>query len=244
MFNITLDSKDGIRPDAFDMRELGMFLVEVSSLMAKVDPAGKAKIGLASIESNCIKLNISLLNRRALRALALLSLFLSGQDDILPSACNVPISNINAFVRRNDLSVSIPGRHGEAAIVVTKDNPIRKAQVSKMEYRTSIYGELVEVGGAEKPNAHVITANADKPIICAITKDMAKELGNRLYSVIGLKGMATKEEGRITQFKVDSILPYRQTTADEFLDGFKASGFGAWFKDVDDPVAFVREMRG
>lgn len=243
MLSITLDSKDGIRPDTFDMRELGLFIVEVSNLMAKADPAGDAKAGLASIEPNCIKLNINLLNRRAVRVLSLLWFYLSGANVTLPLACNAQIDFINGFVKRNNLTISVPGRHGSGPLHVSAVNPIRKMEARKMRYTTSIYGELMDVGGVT-PNAHIKPVNGEKQIRCQIDRDMAIALGERLYSVVGLRGEATSEDGVITDFKVSSILPYRVRPNQDVFVELRNSGLAEMFKDVDDPVAFVREMRG
>lgn len=81
---------------------------------------------------------------------------------------------------------------------------------------TSVYGEIVEIGGVN-PNVHLQIAGRDRPLICVITKEMAIKLSSRLYTVVGFYGRASRyiANMEIKRFFVEDVLPYDDRNFDE-----------------------------
>lgn len=97
--------------------------------------------------------------------------------------------------------------------------------------RTTIYGEVVEVGGLN-PNAHLVVPGQEKKVRCDVSRDLALELGSRLYTVVELSGEAEIEypKGKIRKFVVEALGPYDERKWDENVK---------WLSEI-----FTRNLKG
>ena len=81
---------------------------------------------------------------------------------------------------------------------------------------TYLYGELVTIGGRD-PNIHIDLPEYGKLMKCSASKDIIQKLSNRIYTVIGVSGIATYDlqTMEITDFIVKEILPYDESKREE-----------------------------
>ncbi len=107
---------------------------------------------------------------------------------------------------------------------------------------TNLYGTIERVGGKEPKVRLKIDDN--KTITCNASIDITKELGKKLYSYVGISGIAKYHpvDLEIIEFKIEEVLPFEDN---RIAKGFKdlSEKFGCYFKDVD-PEKFVKEIRG
>lgn len=239
MIEIILD-KDGLSPESLDIAETAKFLKAMSDLLCAINPEAKAGGRLVSIESNCVKLGF-LMSRQALKAYALFALFQMGLRDDLPNACNNPIRELNRFMSRNEVSMRMSAGKKHGFFLVNCDNRLKDSVATKMKYQTTIYGEVVDAGGSDDPNVHIICNS--KKITCHTTKEIAKRLGGRLYETVGLHGEASEENGEIIDFKVSGIDEYEyEAGRDPFLGLRELEKKNKVFFDVD-AVKFIAAQR-
>jgi hypothetical protein len=111
---------------------------------------------------------------------------------------------------------------------------------------TTVWGNLVKVGGDSDPKAIVRLRN-DKLFAVRITRDMVSEIQEQklIYKDIGFKGVATWkiENWAMKTFKATSIVDYRPDTTNlvkSFRDLSEASE-GRW--ETVDPVEHVKKLR-
>lgn len=104
---------------------------------------------------------------------------------------------------------------------------------------TSIYGELLNIGGSE-PHAKV-RIHTGRTINCDLSKDLAKKISSRLYSQIGLTGIATWDtnENQVVAFKAMDVLNYNPSSNSMNRLSEK---FGKYFEDIN-PDEFIKEIR-
>ena len=107
---------------------------------------------------------------------------------------------------------------------------------------TTIYGEVVEVGGLN-PNAHLVVPGQEKKVRCDMSRELALELGARLYTVVELIGEAEIEypKGKIRKFTAETLGPYDERKWNENVKRLSEI-FTKNLKDVDVQKLF-EEMR-
>ena len=85
--------------------------------------------------------------------------------------------------------------------------------------RTYLYGELVTIGGKE-PNIHIDLPEYGKLMKCSASREIIRKLANRIYTVIGVSGIATYDlqTMELTGFVVEDILPYDESKRAECFE--------------------------
>ena len=118
--------------------------------------------------------------------------------------------------------------NNETLSSITPSTEITVKQPLFIKGDTTIYGELIDVGG-DNPNIH-IKINEDYIIIIDTNKEVAKKLGNRLFDIIGLSGFAKweVETSKIIEFKLSNILEYSPLGATESFKQLKGITSGVW----------------
>jgi len=118
--------------------------------------------------------------------------------------------------------------NNETLSSITPTTEISIKQPLCLKGETTIYGELIDVGG-DNPNIH-IKINEDYIIIVDTNREIAKKLGNRLFDTIGLNGYAKWEieTSKILEFKLSSILDYNPIGAKESFQQLKGITSGVW----------------
>lgn len=107
----------------------------------------------------------------------------------------------------------------------------------------SLYGELMDIGGI-KPNIHIFVPELGKNVKCSISKELAKTLAPRLYTIIGVYGEAdiSYPNFDIKEFEVIEVLPYTEEGQEETLRKIQEL-FSEQVKDVDNLTEFFTQMR-
>ncbi len=111
-------------------------------------------------------------------------------------------------------------------------NPNSSITVSKTfsaKGQTTIYGKIIDVGG-EKPNVHIKIDEGDDALIIPTSEAFAKELGKRLFEVVGLHGKAEWNiiTSEILSFNIESILDYQGGNVFNAFKGLKTLSNGFW----------------
>ncbi len=236
-FKVTIE-KDGLVPETLDMKALGSLICNISELMENAGN-GEVETSLSSIEANCVSLNVAI---STMRPYVLWLGFQCGLLSGIPLSCNSAIEGINSFVRKTGAEISF---HGNRRLHATA-NPGRlliKKEKIRMKYQTTLFGQLIEIGG-KTPNAHVVQLGKNIKITCSISRELATELAPSLYQIIGLDGEAESDGEQIISFKASSISPYKgRDPGVSPLQGLKDMGAGKYYDGIN-PLDYVAEARG
>ncbi len=150
-------------------------------------------------------------------------------------------SEMGKVLESNDIPLAIELFSGADIIVqlFPKDLEYSPLKYSTIGY---LYGELTDVGGATNPNVHLSTRLGN--MTCSVTKEQAKELATRLYTIVGLQCSIkwTKGDARPAQIVVNEILPYDESSWEADIKHLQTI-FTNRFKDAS-LTDFLSEVRG
>lgn len=139
-----------------------------------------------------------------------------------------------------DFSI-IPVGNGVNEAHISHDHEIlRPGQISG---RTTLYGRCIHTGG-EKPTVRLRLLDGTFFTAELRSKEMAQELGQRLYKMVGLDGEAkwSAEEWKLERFRATAITDYQGTedTVAAFANLSEAAG-DVW--DGVDAQGYVQDLR-
>jgi len=109
-----------------------------------------------------------------------------------------------------------------------------------------LFGQIVDMGGAQKANVHLKLERGGKAVIVGTSQDYLREQEeNRLYHKVLLHVRAEQHfrTGDLRNVRLIAFVEYQPRYSDEALDRFAAKGAEAW-ADVPDAARWVRELRG
>ncbi len=169
--------------------------------------------------------------------------------DSLPHDAQVYLHNISNIAFRTRLSYEFRSVDGllVTPAVISYEYPVpRPSEVLTTSGSTTVWGNLIKVGGDNEPKA-VIRLRNDKLFAVRITREMINEIQEQklMYKDIGFKGIAKWriENWTMESFKANGIAGYRpdaSTLVDSFRELSEASE-GRW--ENIDPVRYVEELR-
>ena len=133
---------------------------------------------------------------------------------------------------------------------ITRDNELFP-EIGTFRGDTVIYGEVIRAGGEGRRTAKIRLLDGSWLTASLKTKELAQQLGERLYQTVGLKGEAIwqLEKKELQQFRADVLTEYTdrddgasspRSITQAFNDLSEAAG-NRW--DHVDPEEFVREQR-
>ncbi|MGF6793102.1 hypothetical protein [Paraburkholderia sp. 35.1] len=108
-----------------------------------------------------------------------------------------------------------------------------------------IRGEVVDLGGATQPNAHIKLPDGKTLVVRTDRELIRSETENHLYKQVHLRIRAklNLETGDLTDAKLVEFIHYSPRFDPDAFAKLTANGEEAW-KDVEDPAAWVRHIRG
>lgn len=114
--------------------------------------------------------------------------------------------------------------------------------------KTTLYGTLIGVGGVNPPRARLRLLNGNL-VNCNITErnniQVARQLGERLYSEVGVYGTARWDlrDMSLNYFQIERITEYSRKPVDEALHALYSIA-GENYDRVGDIEQLIAEIRG
>lgn len=162
----------------------------------------------------------------------------------LPSSSVESIRKISNFTRKRNCEIEFRAPETNLIAKITPQTRIIIPESYYLTGETVIYGKVERVGGVE-PKVWIRITDREI-IICDVTEDLAKELGRRLYSWVGLLGIAkwNIENYSVEEFQLTKITEYEETLLLNATAEL-SSLIGKYFKDIEDVEKYVNEeLRG
>ena len=108
-----------------------------------------------------------------------------------------------------------------------------------------IRGEIENLGGAKHPNAHVRLPDGRSLTVSTERELLRNEKDNRLYKTVMLRIRADYNvlSGELRNARLLQFVEYANDVDEAQLKRLRKRGSEAW-KDVEDPAAWVDELRG
>lgn len=201
-------------------------------------------ISLVAIESSSIGLQFAPnLQELTFDAASRIATSIASNDfSELPHSSVESLRTIWSFTKRHECEAEFRTINGESKVVATLYPTTEIPTPSILTGETVLYGEIKRVGGA-KPKIMLATIEG-VTVYCDVSEAIAKELGHRLYTEVGLKGRATwnSKTLELESFVVEEVLEY---TSNSPVDAFRELRdlIGESFTDIDDVNKFVSSLR-
>jgi hypothetical protein len=153
------------------------------------------------------------------------------------------LEKLTRFSRRRNCELEFFGLDGDTSpvAVITPQTVIVSAPL--VTGLTTIYGRVIRVGGREPK---VMIELPDGQIVyCATGYEVARELGQTLYSWVGLRGPAKWSPGDLSlqEFRAEEVTLYEDTPLTEAMERLAHAASG-YFDGIDDVQRYVSELRG
>jgi len=199
---------------------------------------------LQSIENNCIKLTFGFSPETRKKVLAsLMGLALITVGPVRKAVVEFD----RALSKLTNVSVFFVGASAKESFKLEPGERLQERMqklVMPKPFLTSIYGEVLQVGG-ESPNVHLkVTVGggltSGQTVICECSKETVREAAKVMYEEVGFSGLLDTPPEGTPRMKKCTLLPYRAGK-----NGFAAlrqSGLGEAFRNVyvDEYLAEIR----
>jgi hypothetical protein len=251
LIRIRLAGED-IAPGTVRSRDLAEIIISaedaIASLVVRDNPHLKKDeivVGLVSIGEGSVSLQFATtLPQLVLPAYWEITESIEKDDyENLPPDSIDSLQNITAFTRRRNCQLEFYARDGdrEALAVITPQTLI--TPIPLMTGSTTIHGMVVRVGG-RKPKV-MIELPDGQSVFCDIEYELARQLGQRLYTWVGLRGEAKWRSNDLSlqQFRVDEVTQYQDTRLTEAMATLSEAA-GRYFEGIEDVQRYVSELRG
>ncbi len=160
----------------------------------------------------------------------------------LPTSSIDAVETIITFSRKKQCVAELvtSNEHREVLATITPQTTLERR--ARLSGETIVYGQVVRVGGRE-PRA-MVELLSGQTVFCDTNKDVAKKLGNRLYTVVGLLGMARwdAESLRLEQFTIEDVTPYEELLLEDAMNQL-AKAVGIYYSDVTDVKKYISDIR-
>ena len=244
---------ENIEPSTIPIDELGGILRALSDVLTSIateqNPNMNPKdfvVGLSTIEPGSLSLNFKA--NQASVALAAYSLMASAFSTL--AFHNLPkkaLEGMDQMVRYGndknaDWELYDPSKIEPIATINHLQN-IDVLNNACIKGETDIYGKIIRIGGV-KPAVR-LRLDKDEELTCLCSEALAVKLAPRLYQQVGLHGVAWwhAKTLEIVRFRATEHIEYDPTDIVHTIQLLKET-IGYAFDDIEDPVAYSRELRG
>lgn len=168
----------------------------VSAMVAKDHPTLTKEdlvVGLVNIKRGSVHLQFSSkIPEVALPAFVQVSKTIKTKKfDALPKTALKSLQTFSSFVHKKNCDAEFITRNGKTKVLATFTPDIQILSAGSLSGETTIYGQVIRVGGRE-PKAMIETVDGLTVYCDMESEDLARELGERLYTWVSLKGRATE----------------------------------------------------
>ncbi len=238
-----------LTPETVDLPTLRSFLADVEKLIKGDVPGASLSGSRVRIEDGSVKIVTMVAQLLAADVRAdFAKLGATGDlDQLQPSRAKI----IEAWQDRAHAAPSrcylIRAEVGAAALRVTNESQFQHkgedAWVSVEKYLT---GQVVDAGGKQDPNVHLVLTDSGETIKVDATKaQLAGEKDNLLYKFVTLRVQAEQHlrTHDLRDIRLIQFLPQESDTDERALANLWQKGRDAW-RDVRSATGWVETMRG
>lgn len=236
IISLRLDGS-GMTPESLG-KELLSYLSSVYDL---ADSVAEGEIGITRVENNCLLVKVA-------ASIALNAALLCNPGSVSAKYYNAA-QKLNRFIRDKNCVLTILNENDfEVCSVDGKERRFPEAPVEDSIYyrgMTTIYGELLTVGGAGEANIHIGRNVHGKrvTVILKVTREQARQLGSQVYRNVGVIADVEFKDYEILDGEVVEIMEAAPNGDwEEWLDDILPFTSGV-YGDID-VVKYVNEIRG
>jgi len=161
----------------------------------------------------------------------------------LPAGSIEALDKIVTFSRKRQCVAELVTGNGHRRVLATITPDIVFEKRARLTGETTVYGRVVRVGGKD-PRAMVELLNG-QTIFCDTTEAIARKLGIRLYTNVGLLGLARwdAESLKLEQFTITDVTLYEELPLEDAMNQL-TKAVGIYYRDVTDVDKYIADIRG
>lgn len=160
----------------------------------------------------------------------------------LPSNTLNSLKKISGFTRKFECTAEFLLQNGKLESLATLTPDVKIPDIYPLSGETVIYGEITRVGGKE-PRIQFTTLDGQL-VYCTASKAIAKAAGAKLYTNVGMKGIAewNSETFKIENFSVTEIIDYEEVSPSQAFSELSTL-VGSSFDEIEDVNNVFFEIR-
>jgi len=246
-FTFVIDG-EGVSPNTVDVRDLFDVVKNLEAALALTakdsgaDESDDLQFSLVDISSGSDTLTFAL-SDKMYKATSKIAHAVKTQDLTgIPITAHPRIYDLQRKSVTSNWSLGfISNGNGIPDAVIRPDGGLLKP--ARIEGQTTLYGKCDRPGGSNPPTARLRLLSGDWITVNLRNQQMAIDIGQRLYQVIGLEGVAkwNTEKWALESFKAQKITSYEETEARAAFSILSESAGSFW--DKVDPEEYVNEIR-
>lgn len=218
---------DEITPDKIRSRDIATMIsaieVMVAAIVERDNPSlqideAKVTVGLSSIQRGSYVMQFESQYHEEVKAAyeLIANTIKLGDFQSLPSRSIDAIQRVRNVSREYRTETVLGYRNGDfVPLASVAANTKIDIQTLEVEGETTLYGQLIGISGMKPPEARLILFDG-RNFKCRVTErnnlSVARELGKRLYTEIGVRGFArwNMHDMSLTFFRIDELLEYHE----------------------------------
>ncbi|MCL4870399.1 MAG: hypothetical protein KJ063_15650 [Anaerolineae bacterium] len=241
----------GIRPGVIRSKEIAEVITAVEEMIATyvthANPTLKKEsvvVGLTAVEDGSLKLTFSpnLPELTVPAAQAITESIRQNDYHLLPIGTIKGLQELSKFTRRHNCDAEFYTQNGNSVYLATMTPDTEIPMESPLKGETVIYGEVTRVGGADpKVQFRMIDGTL---VYCETTKELARDIGAKLYMQVGLRGQASwnAKTLELESFLVEEIISYEDISIIDAMNELRTA-VGDVFDAVDDIEEYAKQLR-
>ncbi|MGI9952322.1 hypothetical protein V3F56_08160 [Moorellaceae bacterium AZ2] len=248
-FELSLQG-EGVYPETTPLSELVEFLSAIEkAIKALTEAEGTDKeeliVGLVEVKRSSTILRFTSNRPSEVRQAwgTIVGALATKNLEQLPSQAKKLIETSVSYAKKRKASVGFITVPGQPPAVCIDPNTEFPTHETKVRGETVLYGLVTRVGGKE-PKVGLSLDNGTF-LVCETSRQLAKQLGSRLYEWVGLSGIAEWDtrDWSITAFEARELIEYTAVPITDAIASLaRAAGPEAW-ADVVDIVKEINEFR-
>ncbi|QUS60469.1 hypothetical protein IQE94_13400 [Synechocystis sp. PCC 7339] len=160
--------------------------------------------------------------------------------EILPSKTVESIAKIRQLSKKGGFNTEFYAVNGSRKYLTSINQTLEIPASITMQGETTLYGEIIRVGGSEPKVA--IKIMSGRILYCDAKKAIVRQAGQRLYEIVGIRGNVEwrMNDMEIQSFQIIEFTDYQDSPITETFNHLKQSISDA-FSHIDDPVSYFAE---
>ena len=237
---------DNISPETFSNKKLFPLLESYTNALFEISKskaplaAEKADYAICRIEKGSYKVTVADLAECDMEQshAELLTVIANDDYSVLRPAALENLQSLSAGLKKHNLVMEFFSNEGNVTLLPEKV----PAALGTFEEMTTVYGELIAVGG-KKPNIHLEIPGRKEQLICDVSRQQAHELAGKLYTTIGVYGTAVIEIStmKMTRFRVEKIIPYDPADRNSAINALR--DIFSKIRTDDSPEEYFENLR-
>ena len=250
---------EDLTPEKMSSRDIGTLIASVEQMIASIaardTPAlevdeSEVIVGLATVAQGSYVLRFETLYEAASQVAyrTATTAVATRRFDNLPPESIDAIKNIRKITRKYKTNTEFWENNGEyQQLAVVTPNTEIDVETHLISGTTTLYGYVSGIMGDDPPRVRLRLIDGTILYCNVSRKDnlrVARELGERLYTYVGVRGTARWNAGDLSlrHFLVEELTKYRQGSIEQSLDAlYEVAGR---FYEEYDATALVEELRG